>query len=205
MALIALGCLRACQVVMTLIIILAELEQASVFSEASHLYSDLKFYFVLQICWVWVKGYLSERSLLFIKTIKKLHQLPPYPSLTSTQSVYGVSRLKTHSFHPWKRNVKMCMESSVYCTTWLMHFRHICYSCDWLSADWAWISLSTISKTREISHTLQQSSGRKFIKGKHASFLGGYKLTLRLKITVVFFGSCTLRMNLTTLQLPHFI
>ena len=53
----ALGCLRVGQVVMALIIILAELEQASLFAEASQLYSDLKFYFVLQICWVWVKGY----------------------------------------------------------------------------------------------------------------------------------------------------
>ena len=58
MALISLGCLRAGQAVMDLIIILAELEQASLFAEASQLYSDLKFYFVLQFCWVWVKGYL---------------------------------------------------------------------------------------------------------------------------------------------------
>ena len=53
----ALGYLRMGQVVMALIIILVELEQASLFAEASQLYSDLKFYFVLQICWVWVKGY----------------------------------------------------------------------------------------------------------------------------------------------------
>ena len=52
MALIALGCLHVGQVVMALIIILTELEQASIFVEASQLYSDLKFYFVLQICWV---------------------------------------------------------------------------------------------------------------------------------------------------------
>ena len=205
MELMALGCLHMGQVVMDLIIILAELERASHFAEASQLYSDLKFYFVLQICWVWVKGYLSKRSILFIKMINKLHQLPPNPSLTSTQSVFEVFRIKTQSFYNWKRNVRMCMESSVHCTTWIMHFRHIFYSCDWLSLDWARISLSTISKTREISHTLQQSSGHKFIKGKHASFFGGYKLTLRLKITVVFFGSCTLRMNLKTLQLPPFI
>ena len=57
MALIALGFLRGGQVVMELIIILVELEQASLFTEASQLYSDLKLYFVLQICWVWVKGY----------------------------------------------------------------------------------------------------------------------------------------------------
>ena len=57
MALIDLGCLRTGQVVMELIIILAELEQASLFAEASQLYSDLEFYFVLQICWVSVKGY----------------------------------------------------------------------------------------------------------------------------------------------------
>ena len=41
----------------------------------------------------------------------------------------------------------------------LMHFLHIFCSCDkvlcdWLSANWARIYLSTISKTREISHTL---------------------------------------------------
>ena len=53
----ALGCLCMGQVVMELIIILAELEHASLFAEASQLYSDLKFYFVLQICWFWVKGY----------------------------------------------------------------------------------------------------------------------------------------------------
>ena len=53
MALIALGCLRAGQVVMALIIILVELEKDSLFAEASQLYSDLKFYFVLQFCWVW--------------------------------------------------------------------------------------------------------------------------------------------------------
>ena len=52
MALIALGCLRLGQVVMELIIILVELEQDSLFVEASQHYSDLKFYFVLQICWV---------------------------------------------------------------------------------------------------------------------------------------------------------
>ena len=79
MELIALGCLRAGQVVMDLIIILAELEKASLFVEASQLYSDLKFYLVLQICWVWVKGYLSERSLLFIKmknfVFMKRHEL----------------------------------------------------------------------------------------------------------------------------------
>ena len=57
MALIALVFLCMGQVVMELIIILAELEQASLFAKASQLYSDLKFYFVLQICWVWVKGY----------------------------------------------------------------------------------------------------------------------------------------------------
>ena len=57
MELIALGCLCMGQVVMNLIIILAELEQASLFAKASQLYSDLKFYFLLQICWVWVKGY----------------------------------------------------------------------------------------------------------------------------------------------------
>ena len=45
------------QIVMALIIILVELEQDSPFAEASQLYSDLKFYFVLQIYWVWVKGY----------------------------------------------------------------------------------------------------------------------------------------------------
>ena len=145
---------------MALIIILAELEQASLFAEASQLYLDLKFYFVLQISWVRVKGYLFERSLLFIKMINKLHQLPPIPSLTSTQSVSGVSRLKSQSFHNWKHNVRMWMESFVRCTTWLMHFRHTCFSCnkvlgDWLSTDWAQISLSTISKTREISHILQ--------------------------------------------------
>ena len=67
------GSLRAGQVVMALIIILAELEQDSLFAKASQLYSDLKFYFVLQICWFLVKGYLSERSLLFIKMINKLH------------------------------------------------------------------------------------------------------------------------------------
>ena len=99
MTLIALGCLRAGQVVMALIIILAELEQASLFAEASQLYSYLKFYFVLQISWVWVKGYLSERSPLFIKMINKLHQLPPSPSLTRTQSVSRVSMLKTQSFY----------------------------------------------------------------------------------------------------------
>ena len=187
MALIALGYLGVGQVVMELIIILAELEHASVFVEASQLYLDLKFYFVLQICWVWVKGYPVWKKCLFIKMINKLHQLPPNPSLTSTQIFCGVSRLKTQSFHPWKRNVRMCMESSIHCITWLMHFQHVFYSCDWLSVDWAHISLSIKSKTRDISHTLQQSYGRKFIKGKHASFLGGYKLTLRLKITVVFF------------------
>ena len=58
MALIALGCLCAGQVVRELIIIFAELEKDSLFAEASQLYSDLKFYFVLQFCWVWVKGYL---------------------------------------------------------------------------------------------------------------------------------------------------
>ena len=58
MALIYLICLRTSQVVMEIIIILAELERASLFAEASQLYSDLKFYFVLQIFWVWVKGYL---------------------------------------------------------------------------------------------------------------------------------------------------
>ena len=47
-----LSCLHAGQDVMALIIILAELEQASLFAEASQLYLDLKFYFVLQICWV---------------------------------------------------------------------------------------------------------------------------------------------------------
>ena len=57
MALIVLGCLRVVQVVMALIIILLELEQDSIFAEASQLYSDLKFYFVLQICWVWVKAF----------------------------------------------------------------------------------------------------------------------------------------------------
>ena len=92
-----------------------------------------------------------------------------------------------------------------WCVGQLMHFQHIFYSWDWLSVDWAHISLSTISKTREINHTLQQSSGYKFIKGKHTSFLGGYKLTLRLKITVALFGSCNLRTNLITLQLPPFI
>ena len=51
--LMALGYLHVGQVVMELIIILAELEQASLFVEASQLYSDLKFYFVLQIYWVW--------------------------------------------------------------------------------------------------------------------------------------------------------
>ena len=56
-ALIAIGCLCTGQVVMELIIILAKLEQDSLFTEASQLYSDLKFYFVLQICWVRVKGY----------------------------------------------------------------------------------------------------------------------------------------------------
>ena len=55
--LIALGCLRTGQVVMALIIILVELEKDSLFFKASQLYSDLKFYFVLQICWVWVKRY----------------------------------------------------------------------------------------------------------------------------------------------------
>ena len=150
------------------------------------------------------RGTLSERSVLFIKMINKLHQLPPSPSLTSTQSVCGVSRLKAQSFHHWKRNVRIYMESSIYCTAWLMHFWHIFYSCEWLNTDWAQISLSTISKTREIIHTLQQSSGHKFIKGKHF-FGGGYKLTLRLKIIVVLFKSCTLRTNLTTLQLPPFI
>ena len=40
-----LGCLHAGKVVMALIIILAELEQASLFVEASQLYSDLKFLF----------------------------------------------------------------------------------------------------------------------------------------------------------------
>ena len=53
----ALCYLRAGQVVMALIIILAELEQGSLFDEASQLYSDLKFYFLLEICLVWVKGY----------------------------------------------------------------------------------------------------------------------------------------------------
>ena len=41
MALIALGCLGAGQVVMELIIIVAELEQASIFVEASQIYSYL--------------------------------------------------------------------------------------------------------------------------------------------------------------------
>ena len=128
----ALGFLRVGQVVMELIIILAKWEHDSLFVEASQLYSDLKFYFVLQICWVWVKGYLSERSPLFIKMINKLHQLPPSASLTRTQSVSRVSMVNTQSFHHWKRNVRMCMESSVHCIAWLMHFRHICYNCiDW--------------------------------------------------------------------------
>ena len=52
MTLIALGCLHVGQVVMALIIIIAELEQASLLAEASQPYSDLKFYFVLQIYWV---------------------------------------------------------------------------------------------------------------------------------------------------------
>ena len=43
MALTAPSCLRTSQVVMELIIILAELEQASLFAKASQLYSDLKF------------------------------------------------------------------------------------------------------------------------------------------------------------------
>ena len=46
MTLIALACLHVGQVVMALIIILAELEKASLFVEASQLYLDLKFYFV---------------------------------------------------------------------------------------------------------------------------------------------------------------
>ena len=45
MALIALGYLGTGQVVMELIIILAELVHDSLFVEASQLYSDLKFYF----------------------------------------------------------------------------------------------------------------------------------------------------------------
>ena len=45
MALIALGCLHTGQVVMVLINMLAELEKASLFVEASQLYLDLKFYF----------------------------------------------------------------------------------------------------------------------------------------------------------------
>ena len=52
MVLRANGFLHMGQVIMELIIILVELEQASLFAEASQLYSDLKFYFVLQICWV---------------------------------------------------------------------------------------------------------------------------------------------------------
>ena len=41
----ALGCLRAGQVVMELIIILADLEQASLFSKASQIYSDFEILF----------------------------------------------------------------------------------------------------------------------------------------------------------------
>ena len=52
MELIALCFLRTGQVVMALIIILVELEHASLFAEASQLYLDLNFLFVLQICWV---------------------------------------------------------------------------------------------------------------------------------------------------------
>ena len=52
---------------MALIIILVELEQASLFAEASQLYSDLKFYFVLQIYWVWVKGYLVWKKYFIYK------------------------------------------------------------------------------------------------------------------------------------------
>ena len=51
-----LGCLHVGQLVMALIIIITKLEQDSLFAEASQLYSDLKFYFLLQICWVWVRG-----------------------------------------------------------------------------------------------------------------------------------------------------
>ena len=52
---------------MALIIILAELEKASLFAEASQLYLDLKFYFVLQICWVWVKGYIVWKKCCIYK------------------------------------------------------------------------------------------------------------------------------------------
>ena len=130
MKLIALGFLRVGQGVMELIIILVELEQASLFAEASQLYSYLKFILCYKSIGSGWRGNLSERSVLFIKMINKLHQLPPSPSLTNTQSVCGVSMPKSQSFHNWKWNVRMCMESFVRCTAWLMHFWHICYSFD---------------------------------------------------------------------------
>ena len=59
------------QVVMALIIILAELEHASLFAEASQLYSDLKFYFLLQICWVLVKGCLVWKKCFIYKNYQQ--------------------------------------------------------------------------------------------------------------------------------------
>ena len=113
---------------------------------------------------------LSIRGLIlhFFYCCRKTVAILTFLILEKLSSLYRRYRLSLHT-----RQTNAIFQ----CVGQLMHFRHICYSCDkvlgdWLSTDWAHISLSTISKTREISHTLQQSSSRKFRKGKHAFFLG---------------------------------